>query len=74
MAKDREPLENWSEQTPDLSSKFYCRHFEIKTYLGKLSMLWKEIDKRMPNPMTCSYDITAFKVLDQALILWTSTH
>ena len=23
-------------------------------------MLWKEIDRRMPNPMTCSQDITAF--------------
>ena len=32
----------------------------IETYFGKLSMLWKEIDKRMPNPMTCPQDITAF--------------
>ena len=32
----------------------------IETYFGKLSMLWKEIDRRMPNLMTCPQDITAF--------------
>ena len=32
----------------------------IETYFGKLSMLWKEIDRWMPNPMTCSQDITEF--------------
>ena len=32
----------------------------IETYYEKISMLWKEIDRRMPNPMTCPQDITAF--------------
>ncbi|XP_057526492.1 uncharacterized protein LOC130805723 [Amaranthus tricolor] len=32
----------------------------IETYFEKLSMLWKEIDGRMPNFMTCPQDITAF--------------
>ena len=32
----------------------------IETYFGKLSMLWKEIDRRMPNLMTCSQEITTF--------------
>ena len=32
----------------------------IEVYYGKLNILWKEIDRRMPNPMTCSKDITEF--------------
>ena len=30
----------------------------IEVYYGKLNILWKEIDRRMPNPMTYSKDIT----------------
>ena len=37
----------------------------IETYFGKLSMLWKEIDRRMPNPMICSQDITTFNNIIQ---------
>ena len=29
-------------------------------YYGKLNTLWKEIDRRMPNPMKCSEEITQF--------------
>uniref|UniRef100_A0A803N1T0 GAG-pre-integrase domain-containing protein n=1 Tax=Chenopodium quinoa TaxID=63459 RepID=A0A803N1T0_CHEQI len=29
-------------------------------YFSKLNILWKEIDRRMPNPMKCSEDITLF--------------
>ena len=32
----------------------------IKVYYGKLNTIWKEIDRRMPNPMTCPQDITKF--------------
>uniref|UniRef100_A0A803LV14 Integrase catalytic domain-containing protein n=1 Tax=Chenopodium quinoa TaxID=63459 RepID=A0A803LV14_CHEQI len=32
----------------------------IEMYFSKLNILWKEIDRRMPNPMKCSEDITLF--------------
>jgi hypothetical protein len=32
----------------------------VEVYYGNLLMLWKEIDRRMPNPMTCPKDITEF--------------
>ena len=32
----------------------------IEVYYGKLNTIWKEIDRRMPNPMTCPQDITKF--------------
>ncbi|XP_057518458.1 uncharacterized protein LOC130799377 [Amaranthus tricolor] len=32
----------------------------IEVYYGKLNTLWKEIDRRMPNPMKCSADTTTF--------------
>ena len=47
----------------DLSSKAAMTKQDndtIEIYYGKLNMLWKEIDRRMPNPMTCSKDITEF--------------
>ena len=47
----------------DLSSKAATTKQDndtIEIYYGKLNMLWKEIDRRMPNPMTCSKDITEF--------------
>ncbi|XP_057543943.1 uncharacterized protein LOC130823341 [Amaranthus tricolor] len=47
----------------DLSSKAATMkqgNDTIETYYGKLNMLWKDIDRRMPNPMTCSQDITEF--------------
>ena len=30
----------------------------IEVYYGKQNVLWKEIDRRMPNTMVCSKDIT----------------
>ena len=30
----------------------------IEVYFGKLNTIWKEIDRRMPNPMKCVEDIT----------------
>ena len=30
----------------------------IEVYYGKLNVLWKKIDQRMPNSMVCSKDIT----------------
>ena len=30
----------------------------IEVYFSKLNTIWKEIDRRMPNPMTCAHDIT----------------
>ena len=47
----------------DLSSKAATLRQDnntIEVYYGKLNILWKEIDRRMPNPMTCSRDITEF--------------
>ena len=32
----------------------------IEVYFSKLNTLWKEIDRRMPNPMKCAEDITLF--------------
>lgn len=32
---------------------------------GKLITLWKEIDRRVPNPMTCSDDITVYNEITQ---------
>ena len=50
-------------QTFDLSSKAASlkqSNESIEVYYGKLNTLWKEIDRRMPNPMKCSEDITKF--------------
>ncbi|XP_057529817.1 uncharacterized protein LOC130808356 [Amaranthus tricolor] len=47
----------------DLSSKAATLRQDndtIEGYYGKLNILWKEIDRRMPNPMTCPQDITEF--------------
>ena len=47
----------------DLSSKAANLKQEndtIEMYYGKLNTLWKEIDRRMPNSMKCSTDITTF--------------
>ncbi|XP_057540796.1 uncharacterized protein LOC130818653 [Amaranthus tricolor] len=47
----------------DLSSKAATlkqNNDTIEVYYGKLNMLWKEIDRRMPNPMNCPQDITEF--------------
>ena len=41
----------------DLSSKAATMKQDndtLEVFYGKLNMLWKEIDRRMPNPMTCS--------------------
>ena len=32
----------------------------IEVYYGKLNIPWKEIDRRMPNPMTCPQYIKEF--------------
>ena len=32
----------------------------IEVYFSKLNTIWKEIDRRMLNPMTCAKDITTF--------------
>lgn len=32
----------------------------IEVYFSKINTLWKEIDRRMPNPMKCAEDITLF--------------
>lgn len=32
----------------------------VETYFTKLNTIWKEIDLRMPNPMSCAKDITVF--------------
>ena len=45
----------------DLSSKAATlrqANDTIEVYYGKLNILWKEIDQRMPNPIVCSKDIT----------------
>ena len=45
----------------DLSSKATTlrqNNDTIEVYYGKLNILWKEIDRRMPNPMNCPQDIT----------------
>lgn len=37
----------------------------IEAFYGKLVALWKEIDRRMPNPMDCPKDITTHNVILQ---------
>ncbi|KAK1367303.1 hypothetical protein POM88_042864 [Heracleum sosnowskyi] len=50
-------------QIYDLSSKAATMRQgkdTIEVYFSKLNTLWKEIDRRMPNPMKCAEDITSF--------------
>ena len=42
----------------------------IKVYFGKLNTLWKEIDRRMPNPMKFDEDITIFNTFIQTQRLY----
>lgn len=37
----------------------------IETFYSKLTALWKEIDRRVPNLMTCPEDITTFNEITQ---------
>ena len=41
-----------------------------EVYFSKLSILWKEIDRRMSNPMVCSDDTTTFNKFIQRQILY----
>ena len=52
----------------DLSSKASSvkqNQGSIEEYYGCLDTLWKEIDRRMPNPMKCAEDITIFNTFIQ---------
>ena len=37
----------------------------IEVYYGKLVALWKEIDRRTPNPMECAKYITSYNRITQ---------
>ena len=48
-------------QVYDLTVKGYSikqGSMTIERFYNTLQTIWKEIDRRMPNPMTCSEDIT----------------
>ena len=48
----------------------------IKVFYSKMVTVWKEIDRRMPNPMKCPEDITKFNEITQRNRLyqvWTKT-
>ena len=58
----------------DLSSKAASslkqNNDSIEIYFGKLNKLWKEIDRRMPNPMKYDEDITIFNTFIQTQRLY----
>ncbi|KAK1381722.1 hypothetical protein POM88_019457 [Heracleum sosnowskyi] len=59
-------------QIYDLSSKAATMRQgkdTIEVYFSKLNTLWKEIDRRMPNPMKCAEDITSFNSFIQRQIV-----
>ena len=58
MSSGRDELQIFDLSSKATSLKQYNDPIEV--YYGKLNTLWKEIDRRMPNPLKCSEDITVF--------------
>lgn len=75
MAKDIwKGIESMLSSGHDGLQKFYLKMkansskqgmVTIEVYCGKLMNLWKEIDRRVPNPMRCSKDITMHNAITQ---------
>uniref|UniRef100_A0A803LQS3 Reverse transcriptase Ty1/copia-type domain-containing protein n=1 Tax=Chenopodium quinoa TaxID=63459 RepID=A0A803LQS3_CHEQI len=58
LSSGRDELQTFDLNTKAASLKQGSENLEV--YFSKLNTLWKEIDRRMPNPMKCSEDITLF--------------
>uniref|UniRef100_A0A803L9R4 GAG-pre-integrase domain-containing protein n=1 Tax=Chenopodium quinoa TaxID=63459 RepID=A0A803L9R4_CHEQI len=58
LSSGRDELQIYDLNSKDASMKQETNTIEV--YFSKLNTLWKEIDRRMPNPMKCAEDITLF--------------